>query len=72
MLVRGVVTSLVGLSGAVTAVALNDDGTRRSLQFWSRVGPLYAHYRFYQLLNRDLKLISDEYADARYDELNEK
>lgn len=48
------------------------EGLQRSLTFWYNIFPLYIHYRFYQLLNRDMQIISDEYADKKYDELHEK
>ena len=50
----------------------NDEGTRRSLKFWGNIFPVFAHYRFYQLLSRDLGIISMEEADQKYLELHEK
>lgn len=59
-------SSCVGLA----ALAANDEGARRSLQFWWRIFPIYAHYRVYQFLDRDTHLISDEYATKKFDELH--
>ncbi len=65
--------SCVGVAVAGTGIiAYYDEGTKRSLQFWSKVFPIYGHYRAYQLLNRDLKIMSDEVADKKYDELHDK
>ena len=49
-----------------------DEGTRRSADFWFVAAPIWAHYRVVQLLNRDLKLLSDDVADPYYETLHEK
>ena len=49
-----------------------DEGTRRSAEFWRVCGPIWAHYRVVQLLNRDLRVLSDEIADPYYEKLHEK
>jgi hypothetical protein len=51
------------------SAAYFDEGTRRSLQFWWYITPIYAHYRFYQILNRELGIITDDSASAAYNEL---
>lgn len=50
----------------------HDEGTRRSVKFWSNIFPIYLHYRFYQLLSRDLGIMSMQSADDKYFELNDK
>eukprot|EP01038_Epipyxis_sp_PR26KG_P016275 gene16275-22172_t len=60
---------VISIIGGITAY---DAGTRRSLIFWSQAFPMYLHYRAIQILNRDLGLMSDERADAIYEELHEK
>ena len=46
-----------------TGLAYNyDEGTKRSLQFWYNIFPLYVTYRSVQFLNRDTGVISDDYA----------
>ena len=50
----------------------NDEGAQRSYAFWKNVFPIYVHYRYYQLLNRDLGWMSDEEADKHYEVLHEK
>lgn len=49
-----------------------DEGTARSLQFWSRIFPIYLHYRTLQFLNRDIQLVSDETANRLYEQLHIK
>lgn len=68
---RNFIRSVVVCGGVASVVAYNDEGTRRSIEFWSKVFPIYGHYRVYQLLNRDLKVMSDEFADKKYEELHE-
>lgn len=68
-------TSLSVLTAAATGYGYlyaTDEGTRRSAQFWIVVTPIYLHYRIVQLLNRDLKILSDEIADPYYEKLHEK
>ncbi len=62
----------VAAAGTAAAFAFGDEGTKRSITFWSNIFPVYLHYRGYQLLNRDLGIISDEYADQQYERLHEK
>jgi aarF domain-containing kinase len=67
--------AVLGLGGAGvagTTYALGDEGTKRSMVFWANIFPVYAHYRVYQLLDRDLGIISSDYADAQYEKLHEK
>lgn len=49
-----------------------DEGTRRSIQFWWNIFPIYIHYRFYQFLNRDLKLINDKRSNEMFMNLHDK
>lgn len=58
--------------GALGAYNFGDEGTKRSMTFWGNIFPAYLHYRTYQLLNRDLGIISSEYADEQYEKLHEK
>lgn len=67
MLSAGVVAA-----AGISYVSQNlDEGSKRSIQFWRRVFPIYIHYRFYQLLDRDLGLLSDSYADKKFEDLHE-
>lgn len=50
--------------------AYEDEGIRRSIQFWKSIFPIYLHYRAYQFLCRDLKVLDDEYTDRQYDRLH--
>jgi hypothetical protein len=68
--IRGGVAAAVGAGGIY--LSTKDEGTRRSLQFWRHVLPVYAHYRGVQLLNRDLGILSDEKAAPIYASLHEK
>jgi aarF domain-containing kinase len=66
---RGVgATALAGVGIA----CVYDEGTQRSLQFWSNIFPLYLSYRGVQLLNRDLGILSDDRANSIYDSFHEK
>ena len=70
---------LVGASAAIVGTAAvagqvacyYDPGTKRSMQFWGEVFPIFMHYRFYQLLNRDLKIMDDVTAETKYNELHD-
>ena len=57
---------------AVTIGLYYDEGSRRSLKFWTNVGPMYAMYRAVQFLNSDVGIISDDYANKWYDYLHHK
>jgi hypothetical protein len=46
-----------------------DEGTRRSVLFWTVAAPIYAHYRVVQWQTRD---VPDVVADAEYDRLHKK
>lgn len=61
-----------GTIGALGAVTYFDEGSRRSLQFWIYITPIYAHYRIYQILNREMGIISDESAARAYVSLDRK
>lgn len=63
--------TLSGLGIASVKVS-NDEGARRSVEFWQGVFPIYLHYRTYQLLSRDLNIMSKERADKEFDLLHEK
>lgn len=65
------VASVAGLAAANQYVA-NEEGAQRSLTFWKEIFPIYLHYRYYQLLNRDLKILSDGEAKVEFDRLHEK
>ena len=69
-----VVGGIVGVSSSSIACAytFGDEGTKRSLNFWGNMFPIYLHYRTYQLLDRDLGIISSSYADSEYEKLHEK
>ena len=58
--------------GSVGALSYFDEGTSRSLQFWINVTPIYAHYRFYQVLNRDLGILADETTMKIYKDLDKR
>lgn len=63
--------SIVAAAG-ISYVSQNlDEGSKRSIQFWRRVFPIYLHYRFYQLLDRDLGLLDESYADKKFEDLHE-
>jgi aarF domain-containing kinase len=63
----------LGFAGGALAVASHyDPGTKRSLEFWRRIFPIFGHYRIIQLLNRDLKIMNDDVADKKFDELHER
>eukprot|EP01060_Flectonema_neradi_P008032 TRINITY_DN1572_c9_g1_i1.p1 TRINITY_DN1572_c9_g1~~TRINITY_DN1572_c9_g1_i1.p1 ORF type:complete len:541 (+),score=91.63 TRINITY_DN1572_c9_g1_i1:61-1683(+) len=57
-------------TGAIGA-GLYDDGIKRTQVFWCRAFPIFLRYRWVQLLNRDLQLISDEEASKRYEALHD-
>ena len=68
---------LTGGAAAVTVVGggyilATDEGSRRSLVFWSNIFPIYLHYRGVQFLNRDLGVISDAHAERLYADCNER
>jgi aarF domain-containing kinase len=65
--------AVFGVGGSAAAYQVQtDEGTRRSITFWKQIFPIYLHYRTYQLLNRDLNILSKEYAEAQYERLNEE
>lgn len=66
----GLATLCTGI-GASSYVVSNDEGARRSLQFWKGVFPIYLHYRSVQLLSRDLGILEKERADQEFDKLHE-
>ncbi|KAG8469557.1 hypothetical protein KFE25_006012 [Diacronema lutheri] len=60
--------------GGMAALASQDEGVRRSLTFWSRALPIYAHYRWLQYVElplRGVDLASAE-SERRYNELHER
>ena len=72
MLSAGVVAAAAAAAAGISYLSQNlDEGSKRSIQFWRRVFPIYMHYRFYQLLDRDLGLLSDNYADKKFEDLHE-
>jgi len=54
----------VGVAGCVAVT--QDEGAHRAALFYTRVLPIYAHYRAVQLLNRTM-LLSDAEADLQYE-----
>ena len=70
--VRNAAGSLTVTTGLVGIASYFDEGTRRSVQFWTQVTPVYLHYRFYQILNRDLGVLPDEQAWKIYRQLDRK
>lgn len=67
-----VAIGIMSVSSIALYFAINsDEGTKRSVQFWRRVFPIYLHYRFYQVLDRDLGLLDPNYADRKFDELHD-
>lgn len=71
--IRRVGLGLVGSAGAgLGLLSSYDEGTRRSLQFWSRAFPIYLQYRFVQLMNRDVKLWDYDRAMYYYDVLHDR
>ena len=65
-------TSLATSVGGLSYVLYTDEGSRRSLQFWSNIFPIFVHYRTVQFLNRDTGILTDQYADEIYDSLHKK
>eukprot|EP01061_Rhynchopus_euleeides_P006171 TRINITY_DN15244_c0_g1_i1.p2 TRINITY_DN15244_c0_g1~~TRINITY_DN15244_c0_g1_i1.p2 ORF type:complete len:545 (+),score=281.95 TRINITY_DN15244_c0_g1_i1:60-1694(+) len=67
--------AVAGLAGAIGvggfAAGHYDEGIGRSQTFWARAFPIFLRYRWVQMLNRDLGLISDEDANSRYEALHE-
>lgn len=73
MLSRVIAPAAVVLPSAAFAYQYQtDEGTRRSVKFWNNVFPVFVHYRFYQLVSRDLGIVSSAYADEKYLELHEQ
>ena len=72
VILRGLGLGIVGVGSFATYRINTDEGSHRSFQFWKQVFPIFMHYRYYQLLNRDLKIMSDEEADKKFNELHEK
>jgi aarF domain-containing kinase len=70
---RGRIAAALGGTAMVAGslVISRDEGQRRAMTFWMNIGPVYAHYRCVQFLNRDTSFISDDYADKWYDQLHE-
>eukprot|EP01126_Amoeba_proteus_P002666 TRINITY_DN10842_c0_g1_i2.p1 TRINITY_DN10842_c0_g1~~TRINITY_DN10842_c0_g1_i2.p1 ORF type:complete len:500 (-),score=80.46 TRINITY_DN10842_c0_g1_i2:1171-2670(-) len=56
------------LGAGSLAFAYHDEGTRRSLVFWSGVTPIYLHYRYVQWVTRGK---ADEEISMAFDELHE-
>jgi aarF domain-containing kinase len=69
---RGAGAATLTATAAVGVACVYDEGTQRSLQFWSNIFPLYLSYRGVQLLNRDLGILSDDRANIIYDSFHEK
>jgi aarF domain-containing kinase len=69
--IGSVVVVVAGAAGYAYRYA-TDEGTRRSATFWRISGPIYAHYRLVQLLNKDLGILPDSIADPYYLKLHEK
>jgi aarF domain-containing kinase len=67
---KAAVVSGVGVGAFVKYKIEQDDGAKRSYTFWKSIFPIYLHYRYYQLLNRDLKWMPDEEAAANYERLH--
>ena len=68
---RRAAVSLTGTTVAGSIIFIYvDEGANRSFTFWSNIFPKYIHYRTMQLLNRDLGIVSDEYANSYYDKLH--
>jgi aarF domain-containing kinase len=61
-----------GLAATSNHYVSNDEGAQRSWTFWKEIFPVYLHYRFYQFLNRDLKILSDAEAAVEFDRLHAK
>ena len=55
--------------GAGAVRYATDEGTRRSVAFWSRAAPIYLHYRYTQW---KVDGLSDEAQDAAYNKLHER
>ncbi len=71
-LTRSLGVATVGIGGFAAYKINTDEGSHRSYSFWKQIFPIFLHYRYYQLLNRDLKLMSNEEADKHFNELHEK
>lgn len=63
-----------GLGGAGAFAYQQDEGVRRSVAFWSRALPIYAHYRYLQYVELPLRGIDilSEQSEQRYNELHEQ
>lgn len=64
----GCASAVVGGAGLTFGTS---EGTKRSMQFWANAFPVYLTYRTVQLLNRDLQIMSDDFAMQQYDVLHE-
>lgn len=68
-LILGGTATTAGLVGAVSA---KDEGTQRSIKFWSNIFPIYAHYRWILFLSRDIGWMRNEQANEIYEQLHNK
>lgn len=64
--------ALATATAGVSVIAYYDEGTRRSLQFWGNIFPVYVQYRAVQFLNRDTGMISDSVAETIYESMHER
>ena len=71
-LLRAAALSISGAACGTGYAYKYDEGTKRSLQFWYNIFPLYVTYRSVQFLNRDTGIITDDYAKELYDSLHDK
>ena len=70
---KGTGAAGLGVVSIASYLTINrDEGKKRSAKFWINAFPMYMQYRYVQFLNRDMKVISDEYASKWYDELHER
>lgn len=73
-LTRAALGTTAGVAGVAFVAYEQDEGVRRSMIFWSRVLPIYAHYRWLQYVElpaRGIDNSSDECMRA-YDVLHER
>jgi aarF domain-containing kinase len=50
----------------------NDEGSQRSIKFWSQIFPIYIHYRTIQFLNKDVTYYDNDTANQIYEKLHLK
>lgn len=62
--------TIASAAAASSHYVTTDEGAKRSLTFWKEIFPIYLHYRYYQFLNRDIKILTDTEAKKEFDRLH--